>query len=538
MYREMLTKITDKIAESNGPSIIESITVGDVIELDVAKIDVIEDEIRQAEAPETGNETIIQFVYADQFDTFKETRGAKGNEQFTNEECLNAILTLAGKRYRKRGNDSEKQASWEASFRLLKSFDEELKRRDARALITVDKGSDAISEWFDASIRGVDRAFEIILPRSYTDETTTLADGTQLRLANNLWRETSEGGEALVLDGVTIGYSFNKNGSRFFKVAAAPMDIFDAAGKLNSDHDVANYSSWIEEIVRHTLSELVETTGVEVTDEDRSLYSSARVMLSMIRASIKDSEAEAKELEERMANTREKIKEEMSKMIARQREIETSTERLTILRSSSSDKIAKITGAILEDFEKIKAEECVKSCTLEGQGSDMMMKVALHPIVVDCGEEEERKSIGEELAEARGPAHYRLLSNIAFTINMTTGSTHVDDILRFDKLPSGVLDERFNQKVHPHITDEEEGRACWGDLSTVIAQALATREWHTAVQWVFNYCGTIRNDAAHWNITRHWTYPPAPEGMEPGWVLPGTDRAAMLEGYNPEPTYK
>lgn len=528
MYREMVDRIAEEV--KSGKSI-NDIEPGDILDLDAGKIAKIKAQDREVVAGTGDHALRIAFQYVVNREHYMK-RKAGATEQWVDENTDHVILTLAGQRYRDRNGTGAAAASYEASHKLHHAWNDAFKTQDIRALVTVNKNSDAPDvEWFNAScLPGVT---EVILPRSYTEDMVQV-NGVEYRKSTPEWHAVPDGAEMLNQDGQDIAALYTEDGIKYVRVLMIPYTLFDAAGKLNStwrdnEADIKNFCNMIAAFSSATGAVIVNDD--EPTQDEKDAYESAKMMLNMSKASMASTEGKLKEVDRRIERANANLQEYMTEIVQRQRQKAEDLKVKQRLEDEKNAGIAEATGALLHEYEKIANDAPVKSAKLVPRGDGTVIEVELHPLVANT--EEQALHEDGRWPDHRGTPRYRLFDALKFEMNLSSGVNDIRHIIKW--IHPETVKDGFDPRCHPH--NYGDGTSCWGQLSTPFAEAVANMEWHTAVQWLFNYCANVRDDEPH--HTKQWMFKPAPDGWTPGWVTPDMEaETEFLKTYDPDPTYE
>lgn len=532
-YKDMVARIAKQVEEGKAP---EALTPGDIIEMDGAVLaKLIAKDNRTKRTAGGEGDMNIRFAYVEDREYYGVvgSKRGKGTEQFVDEHSDKVILTLAGKRYRDR-TGANAQASLDACIELHHAFDGGFAAANKMALVTVNPNGEAPDvDWFSA---GREDVIEVILPKSYSDEQMTDTNDHSMLLATAEWRTVPEGAAVHEADGVPLLATYaNDAGVTIARVLSVPIELFEASGKLITEgpSKVDWWCTMIAQIASNPGAAVKVVEVGEPTEQDIELYDAAKLMISMTKAAMQDNKGKVDKLKLRVERANNELKDLMANFIERERARIKDAAELHVIESGDQGRIAAATGHLLTQYELIANDEPVKSARLFERDGDTIIAVQLHPLVVNTNEAERRKA--GTWPEDRGDPTHRLMNHIRFELNLGTGQTDPGRILKWIHPDRSEVKEGFDTRAHPH--SYVEGGACWGQLGTPFAEAIARSEWHTALQWVLNYCANPETEPHHDHHCMLWRLPPAPEGIGLGFVIPDTEDAKLLEGWDPDPAY-
>lgn len=264
------------------------------------------------------------------------------------------------------------------------------------------------------------------------------------------------------------------------------------------------------------------TAAAEYSDEDVKVYDFTQAVIKMASQSVGSRDKELKRVADEVA-TLQSRNQEYSDLLAQNIQQLAEAQAAYAELEIPVDETSRQLKLTFDTVSGIENKEPVKSAEVVALREGAAIRVALHPLVVDCFEQEdfERwKKEGDEKSyiAGRGKPSYRYLPNLVFHIMLEAGGRNPSTAIKWVKpetkdLPKGQTDNR----CHPHIQFVKEGRACWGDAAPYIADSYAKRDYDALTDWIFNWCANIR---AGDPIIKTWQFAPADKDATLGWVIP------------------
>lgn len=482
--------------------------------------------IRAEEVKETtrADGIVIAFAYrlnvADHGEENSYMRRATemASDQFFDEYCDWAGLTVLRNKSFKNEDGFDKLVNlhhtWNASFAEHKQM----------CLIDTSNNSVSVPDFLTTNLR--EDVAHVYLPSTYTDNTSEVS-GHVMRECHPDYRDANL--TDVEVGGVVVGGVGMIGETKIMRAYVVPADLYAEDGQMLFDSLGPNTHKWYTDMIATALvtgdAAVVAAEGYQVSREEREQFANANIVLSLINDGVGDREEKLQQLQNRideLVNRENEYLQEYSQASAARRE---KVLEFADLNAGDITGIINESVTAIRDLQLVQGDEPVKSATIRRDKGRTIIAVELHPLCLDTLEQEDyQKWIdqgnGADYLNGKGAPSHRLLEHIKFEVDFSQWREGTSAI-KF------INPNNEYGRVHPHVY--RDGHACWGNAARPITDAFLERRWHDGFQWLYTFFGGMANDAGHTHMTEHWKLPAAPEGLEPGWIIPGTDRFEQYE---------
>lgn len=511
MDTQLINRISDMVI--NGTSI-EDINVTNITPLSESDVDRIVT-LRSRNENDNGDHRMnVRFVYMTNRDSYTRRDSMMPSEQWCDEYSDNVILTtLKGKR--DRSSDDAKQASYDAMIELHHNWNDAFKEYDITALVDTSNVSNGIPEFLITNLH--ENVAHVYLPPSYSDDTVTFDDIT-CRRAGDAWIQSfDDTWEPYNHNDIHIGYIKKSLTNTLFALIVSPYH--------DADGNIINQNASDNTLTSIVARAVAQCNGVDATADDPipdlhfQLYDDATAAIDLVRTQLIDINRRESRLQVNISEARENIDDYSQRISGSLSRIKEWTKELKQIEAGSRSGVVAQLASTVSDLERIRNESFVDHANLVRENDNLMLRVKLKPLVLDCHEQEDYQTWvdagnGEDYINGRGEPTYRIMENMMFDLRIGMDDPSPNRSIRWhvpDTNPAGYE----TRKPHPHCYTD--GRACYGGADTPINESLNDGKYHDVVQWVSAWANGFNE--AEGNFTQHWLFKPAPEGATTGWVM-------------------